>query len=190
MKKKVTRGKKQTNKHAKAPRVDLRPFLPGGSVERDYRRLQTLSRERRDVQTDQWFFEKRPVPSIVPARVVKAVISATRDRTEFKLDRQRAEIADKASHLREIERHFKILRHGRPSGPSLEGNRQDFVAKVTSAIRHLETDGIRVTCEKVAETLGRDERTFRRHREKFGFSSWRKLRDDARADLISSRRPF
>ncbi len=180
MKKKGTRRKKQANKNAKAPRIDLRSFLPGGLEERNYRRLTALSHERLDFLTADYLVEGRPIPSIVPVRARRAVFSSAVMRLREKgLANRKIANAEGAEHLRKAAKFLQVRRDGRPAGPSLEWTRLEFLEKVKAAIRRVATNGLRVTCDEVAFAMGRAERTLRRHWCQFGFSSWKHLRDAA-----------
>jgi hypothetical protein len=180
MKDKGARGEKPTTKQTKSQHIDLRPLLPGGSVERDFRRLTALSLERGDFFTDAWLVAEQPIPSFVPVRARKAVFASAKMRLREKgLANRKIANAEDAEHLRKAAKFLQVKSDGRPAGPSLEWTRLEFLEKVKAAILEINKKGLRVTHEKVAEKLNRDGRTLRRHRSAFGFSSWKQLRDTA-----------
>lgn len=159
--------------------IDLRPFLPGGSVERAYRQSITRSLQLLDFSTDDWLIEGRPVPNLVPPRARSVVHSAAVARLKASgLARRQAVIADDIARLRNMAKTIGVRSEGRPSGPSYEQSKSDFLMKVKAAIQQINRQGKRVTIAMVAEELGRDERTLQRNCRAWGYSSWRELRSD------------
>ncbi len=176
------RSKKIKTLRKQKQALDLRPFLPGGSVEHDYRQLEAKGRERLDFTFGDWLVDRRSMLGFVPARAQKAVYSATVANLKAGgLARRQAANAHEAARLRTVAREIGILGKGRPSGPSNEQSRDEFIMKVATAMQRLESLGKRVTIVNVAEELGRDERTLRRHSKGWGLPDWKELRDAIRS---------
>ena len=147
-------------------------------MERAYRQRMAKSQERKDFFTGMWLIEGRPVPSFVPDHAKTAVASATvRNLKAGGLARRQAMTADEASLLRDAAKNLKLRPEGRPSGPSYEQSRHDFEMKIKDATQRLVREGRRITLANVAEYLSRHERTLRRDWERWGYTSWKQLRD-------------
>ena len=132
---------------------------------------------KRDFLLGDYLIDGRPVPDFIPDRAKVAVErSMMMTLRNGGLARREQAAAEALRRLRAAKKRLNMLQRGRPSGPSLEENTEQFVRKVKDAILAITAQGRRVTLSTVAEQMGRVERTLRRHFNDFGFSSWAALK--------------
>lgn len=156
--------------------LDPKAFLPGGTVHENKLLTGPQSQERLLFITDAWVLDGLDAPSFIPNHLATDVRLLRPEALKAGgLVRRQHRLADEAARLRDAGRKLRIVRRGRPAGPSLEANRTQFEAAVKKAIATLTDREERITLLSVATELGRASKTLSRDLSAHGFLSWKAL---------------